>query len=580
MSAGRGRGTAWAAAADLIVVGTGVAGLTAALEASAHGLRVLVVTKAGAGEGNTRLAQGGVAVASGIDGDSVARHVADTVTAGAGICDEPAVRSILAGGPAAVAALRRRGAVFDLGAGGRLARTREGGHSALRVIHAGGDATGAEIERALLAAGAPVLPILEWHTALDVLLTADGAVAGLCVFSGPDGAVGELHAPAVLLATGGLGQLYAATTNPDVATGDGIALALRAGAAVADLEFVQFHPTVLYTGAGARGRRPLVTEAVRGEGAVLVDAGGAQFMQGVHPLADLAPRDVVAAAITRRMADTGTDHVYLDATHLDAATFARRFPTVHAACVGAGIEPSREPIPVAPAAHYACGGVESTVDGRTAVLGLYAAGEVARTGLHGANRLASNSLLEGLVVGTRAAGAVAADLANGVLSSGAPVPARTHTGTPTGAPARTQTETPAGAAAGRCAADRDVLQRAMSRHAGVGRDHDGLAAARTAIEASTADAPDRPEGAPWTREAAEDAALTVVAGVVLAAAHARTETRGCHVRADHPTTDDRAWRRGIAVRLDKHGNPVLTEPARHLAGAFPTQRAFPVEAAS
>ncbi|HET8642607.1 MAG TPA: FAD-dependent oxidoreductase, partial [Pseudonocardiaceae bacterium] len=333
------RPAGWKAGTDLLVVGSGVAGLTAALEAASLGLRVLVVTKGAAGDGNTRWAQGGIALVAppgGPDGsmidtvdtvdtvDTMGRHVADTVTAGAGLCDEVAVRAILADGPAAVAALRRRGAVFDAGPDGSLARTREGGHSAFRVIHAGGDATGAEIERALLAASGP-LPMLAGHAVLDVLLTGDGAAAGLLVL-GPDGAVGRLRAPAVLLATGGLGQLYTVTTNPAGATGDGIALALRAGASASDLEFVQFHPTVLYAGADAKGRRPLVTEAVRGEGAVLVDGAGERIMAGVHPLADLAPRDVVAAAITARMTDRGEDHVYLDATGL--AGFAARFPTV------------------------------------------------------------------------------------------------------------------------------------------------------------------------------------------------------------------------------------------------------------
>lgn len=519
----------WRAAADLIVVGSGVAGLTAALHARALGLRVLVVTKAEADDGNTRWAQGGVAVAGGDDqGDSVARHAADTVTAGAGLCDELAVRTILAGGAAAVAQLCRHGAVFDAGQDGRPARTREGGHSAYRVIHAGGDATGAEIERALLAASAarPAVPMLVRHVALDVLLTESGAVAGLSVL-GPDGVAGELHAPAVLLATGGLGQLYQATTNPDVATGDGLALALRAGAAVADVEFVQFHPTVLYTGPGARGRRPLVTEAVRGEGAVLLDTVGARLMAGVHPLADLAPRDVVAAAITRRMAEQDSDHVYLDATHLDAATFATRFPTVHAACAAAGVEPSREPIPVAPAAHYACGGVVSTVDGRTEVSGLYVAGEVARTGLHGANRLASNSLLEGLVVAARAATAVAADTASRAVVASAPA-------RPTPSVARP------------CAA-REVLQRNLSRHAGVGRDAAGLALAGAAVARITGSRALR------TRRDVEDAALTVAADALLTAAAARTESRGCHVRADHQGTDDARWRRSLTLRLDEHG---------------------------
>jgi L-aspartate oxidase len=532
--------TSWEAGTDLLVVGSGVAGLTAALEASALGLRVLVVTKAAADDGNTRWAQGGVAVvdttAGGtVDGaDSVHRHVVDTVNAGAGLCDEAAVRAILADGPAAVAALRRRGAVFDRGRGGSLARTREGGHSAFRVIHAGGDATGAEIERALLAAGTGLM--LEHHAALDVLLTDDGAAAGLLVL-GPDGTPGTLRAPAVLLATGGLGQLYTATTNPAVATGDGLALALRAGATATDLEFVQFHPTVLYTGPGARGRRPLVTEAVRGEGAVLVDATGARVMAGVHPLADLAARDVVAAAITARMARTGDDHVFLDATGLPG--FATRFPTVAAACREAGIDPSREPIPVAPAAHYSCGGVESTVDGRTSVTGLYAAGEVARTGLHGANRLASNSLLEGLVVGTRAAHAVAADLAARRLA-------------PRSAKAR-----PVGGA--RPAADRDTLQRAMSRFAGVGRDAGGLDTAAWLIERSAASSGasnGASNAASNAASAAEDAELTLTALAVLAAAAERTETRGCHVRTDHPARDDAGWRRSVSVALDGGGRPV------------------------
>ena len=641
----------WAATADLVVVGSGVAGLTAALQARESGLRVLVVTKADPDEGNTRWAQGGVAVAGSSAGrrrragtaghigaaghggrDSVARHVADTVAAGAGLCDEAAARSILAGGQAAVAALRRRGAVFDHGPGGRLARTREGGHSAWRVIHAGGDATGAEIERALLAAAAApgsAVPVLAGHTALEVLLTDAGAVAGLAVLgpggpAGPDGpdgsggtgnpdgaggpdrtgaAVARLHAPAVLLATGGLGQLYAATTNPEVATGDGLALALRAGAAAADLEFVQFHPTVLYTGAGARGRRPLVTEAVRGEGAVLLDAAGHPLMAGVHPLGDLAPRDVVAAAITRRMAADGTDHVYLDATRLGAGMLARRFPTVLAACAAAGIDPAREPVPVAPAAHYACGGVVTSVAGRTEVRGLYAAGEVARTGLHGANRLASNSLLEGLVLGARAARAVAADLAAAVLTPGAPAvrssPGGARAGQPPGAapagspPAGRARSGPVGAR-GRAEGDpgapstdgRDAVQLAMSRYAGIGRDGPGLAAALAAIAAPTptaaaadtlAPAAGAPDGwpAPRTRAQVEDAALRLVASALLTAAAARTETRGCHVRTDHPRADDTHWRRSVAVRLDGRGRPVLAELPRPAAGDR-----VPAEAAS
>ncbi|MGH3717555.1 MAG: L-aspartate oxidase [Pseudonocardiaceae bacterium] len=518
---------------DLAVVGTGVAGLTAALHAAELGLRVVAVTKTTVGDCNTRWAQGGVAVVlpdhhSSLSGDSVDAHVADTLSAGAGLCDELAVREILAAGPAAVSALRARGAVFD-GSGGGLERTREGGHRAFRVIHAGGDATGAEIERALVgAARGGRLPLLEGQSVTDVLRDGTGRVAGLALLA-DGGDAGVLRARAVLLATGGLGQLYAVSTNTEGATGDGLALALRAGAMTADLEFVQFHPTVLHAGAGSRGRQPLVTEAIRGEGAVLLDTTGSPVMTGVHPLGALAPRDVVAAAITRRMAQTGTDHVLLDATHLRGAAFRRRFPTVHAACTALGVDPARVPIPVVPAAHYHCGGVVTDTSGRSTVPGLYAAGELARTGLHGANRLASNSLLEGLVVGARAVAAVVADLAVSPRP-GPPLPPReVHP-----------------------VADRDAVQHAMSAHAGIGRDAAGLAAASAVARATT-----------WRRlrtpRDAEDAGLTLAAAAVLTAASARTESRGCHLRTDHPHAAA-SWRRSIAVVLDGDGAPMLAQP--------------------
>ncbi|MGH3440291.1 MAG: L-aspartate oxidase, partial [Sciscionella sp.] len=501
------------------------------------GLRVLVITKEGAAEGSTRWAQGGIAVVLGqcIDGvadtDSPARHVEDTLAAGAGLCDPAAVEAVISDGPRAVRLLRERGAVFDPAAGGGLARTREGGHSAYRVIHAGGDATGAEVERALLATVLDgSLPVLERHVAGEIVHTASGAIGGVLVLD-PEGVVGMLRAPAVLLATGGAGQLYRATTNPGVATADGVALGLRAGAVVADLEFVQFHPTVLFA-AGETGSRPLVTEAVRGEGAVLLDTAGGRVMAGVHPLADLAPRDVVSLAATRRMAETGADHVLLDATMISG--FGSRFPTVHAACTAAGVDPAREPIPVAPAAHFSCGGIATTVDGRTGVPGLYAAGEVARTGLHGANRLASNSLLEGLVVGGRVADAVASDLAGRRL------------GDPRTAEAA---ELPAAGLA-----DRGVLQEMMSRCAGIGRDAAGLALARKEIEASAIVRPLR------TRQTIEDGSLTIVARTLLLAAAARTESRGAHVRTDRPDRDDARWRHTQRVRLDVSGQPILIDP--------------------
>ena len=292
------------------------------------------------------------------------------------------------------------GARFDEVVPGRWALTREGGHSRRRIVHAGGDATGAEVQRALDHAAA-MLDIRTSHVALRVL--HDGAsVTGVWV-GNPDG-YGIVSAPSVILASGGLGHLYGATTNPDGSTGDGIALALWAGVAVSDLEFIQFHPTMLFA-AGSGGRRPLVTEAIRGEGAILLDSQGNSVTAGVHPMGDLAPRDVVAAAIDARMKETGDPCVFLDARGIEG--FEIRFPTVTAACRDAGIDPVRQPIPVVPGAHYSCGGVVTDVYGQTELPGLYAAGEVARTGMHGANRLASNSLLEGLVVGGRAGRAAA-----------------------------------------------------------------------------------------------------------------------------------------------------------------------------
>ncbi|MGW0181766.1 L-aspartate oxidase [Nocardia sp. NPDC003345] len=510
----------WEDHADLVVIGGGVAGLTAARAASLRGLRVLILSKGGPTDTATQYAQGGIAVVA-PHGDSVDSHVADTLAAGGGLCDPGAVRSIVESGPDAVAALTDLGAVFDLGRDGQVSRTREGGHSTRRIIHAGGDATGAEVQRALSAAGLPV----RFGTAVLEVVTGPTGVQGVLAVSarGP----GVVHAPAVLLATGGFGRLYALSTNPAGATADGVALALWAGAAVADLEFVQFHPTVLHSPDGV-GRRPLISEAVRGEGAVLVDARGDSVTAGVHPRGDLAPRDVVSRAIAARMRELGTDHVYLDARAVP--DFTRRFPTITASCRAAGLDPRHDLVPVAPAAHYQCGGVVTDLQGRTAVRGLYAAGEVARTGLHGANRLASNSLLEGLVMGERAGVAAVERL---------------------GEPARVRQWSPSQ----RPAVARDLLQRTMTEHAAVVRDGAGLDAAARILETGT----DPAAADPVTRF--EDAALTVTARALLLAARTRTESRGCHTRSDHPAADP-ARARDIAVCLDRSGEPrVVAAPA-------------------
>ncbi|HME49994.1 L-aspartate oxidase [Mycobacterium sp.] len=488
----------WHARADVVVIGTGVAGLAAALAAHRRGSSVMVLSKAG--QTATHYAQGGIAVVLPFTDDSVDAHVADTVAAGGGLCDPDAVRSIVADGYAAIADLVGDGARFDESAPGRWSLTREGGHSRHRIIHAGGDATGAEVQRALDHAAA-ILDIRRNHVALQVLHDSDG-VTGLLVLN--DDGVGVVHAPAVILATGGLGHLYRATTNPEGSTGDGIALALWAGVAVADIEFIQFHPTMLFDGHGD-GRRPLISEALRGEGAILVDAQGRSVTAGVHPMGDLAPRDVVAAAVEARLAETGEQCVYLDARGI--AGFERRFPTVTAACRAAGIDPTRRPIPVVPGAHYSCGGVVTDVIGRTALAGLFAAGEVARTGMHGANRLASNSLLEGLVVGGRAGRAAAEHAAAaGAVIARVPEPV-THSALP-----------------------RRKLQRAMSRHASVVRDGAGLQRLIDKLDSAR-------HRSAACRADAEDIALTTTARAVAAAALTRTETRGSHHRADYPDPD-------------------------------------------
>ncbi|MET7277954.1 L-aspartate oxidase [Kribbella sp. NPDC005582] len=514
----------WTDTVDVVVIGSGIAGLTAALKARELGT-VLVVTKDVVASGSTQWAQGGIAAALSPE-DSPEEHLQDTLVAGAGLCDPDAVRALVTEGPDAVRELIDLGTRFDLLANGEISLTREGGHHRNRIAHSGGDATGAEIERALVAAvkRAPDIRLIEHALVIDLLRAADGAVAGVTLHVMGEGqldGIGAIRSRVVILASGGLGQLYAATTNPSVSTGDGMALALRAGAKVRDLEFVQFHPTVLWLGKSAKGQQPLVSEAVRGEGAFLVDHEGKRFMQGQHELADLAPRDIVAKAIMREMLASGKDHMYLDARHFGDEKWRVRFPTILASCRSHGIDPVRELIPVAPACHYSSGGVWTDLNGQTSVPGLFACGEVACTGVHGANRLASNSLLEGLVFAHR----IAAHLAKGLP----------------------ELREPAADARVPGLVDADVvpeLQRVMTVGAGVIRSASGLATAGEALATLI----EQPAGEPGT-PGWEATNLVTVASALIAAATAREESRGSHWREDHPDRDDQHWSGNLDLGL-------------------------------
>jgi L-aspartate oxidase len=521
----------WTTSADVIVVGSGIAGLTCALRLRESVDRVLLVTKTVLDAGSTAWAQGGIAAALDPE-DSPEEHLHDTLVAGVGLCDPEAVRILVTEGPERVRQLVELGAQFDRDDVGGIKLTREGGHHRDRIAHAGGDATGKEIERALIEAlyavqHDPGIEIIEHALVVDLLTSGEGADARVCgvtlhvIGEGQIDGVGAANARAVVLATGGLGQIYTSTTNPSVATGDGMAVALRAGARITDLEFIQFHPTVLWLGEGSTGQQPLISEAVRGEGAFLVDVDGVRFMQGQHELADLAPRDVVARAILRRMAETGQDHVFLDARHLGAEFLQRRFPSIVAGCRELGFDPATELLPVAPAQHYIGGGVETDHDGRTSLEGLYAVGEVACSGVHGANRLASNSLLEGLVFAHRSAEDVTARIARGEL----PMPA---------APCpRSEDE---GILDSR---HRLELQRAMTRGSGPVRSAESTAAALEEC-ARLAALPMIESAGPRSWESTNLLHLGIVLSSV---AGRREETRGGHVRSDFPERDDDRWLR-------------------------------------
>ncbi len=523
---------------DFIVVGAGISGLRAAVTLAQHGT-VLVVTKEQLGESNTSYAQGGIAVA--ISGEQdVALHLQDTLAAGDGLVDEAAATVLVTEGPARVGELLRWGTAFDRYASGErlgeLMLTREGAHSRNRILHAHGDATGAEIGRALLAHARthPRICFREWTCLADLQMGEDGAVTGVRLLTA-DGADDRVEARAVLLASGGAGQVYSDTTNPAVATGDGIAAAWRAGAVVEDIEFFQFHPTALSLPGVARF---LLSEALRGEGAVLLNHRGERFMERYHPLLELAPRDVVARAITREgMSDAGAAQpVYLDMRHVAAAglDLAERFPGISAFLARHGLALDRDAIPVRPAAHYLMGGVATDVDGRTSLPGLYAAGEVACTGVHGANRLASNSLLEGLVFGARAAEAMLGYTPVSAEGRAEPIASASRGATGSAGP-------------GDAALPR--LRALMWREAGLLRDAAGL---ERAAEALREIAPEALAAAPG-RGALEFANLHAVATLIVRAALAREESRGAHFRSDYPVRDDARFERHS--RLAGEGAP-------------------------
>lgn len=512
---------------DLLVLGSGIAGLRAAVEAAGSGWNVLVATKDLLRESNTGYAQGGIAVALSAS-DSVESHVQDTLAAGDGLCDEPAVRALAEDGPKRVSELMDWGAQFDRN-GEELHFTREAAHSRNRILHAGGDSTGRELERTLVvkAGATPSIRVLPYHMCLRLIIE-DGRAAGAWLFDDTSRRPVAVIARSVIVATGGAGRLFQESTNPPIATGDGMVMALEAGAVMANLEFVQFHPTALFL---KNAPRFLLSESMRGEGAVLRNVNGERFMERYSPMGDLAPRDVVSRSIVREIKATKSTHVFLDLTHLDAPFIRQRFPMIFATCLQYGLDITREPIPVHPAAHYVMGGIETDREGRASLRGLYAAGEAACTGVHGANRLASNSLLEGLVFGARAGAAA--------VNDALPPPrlkAASHPPFP----------------------DREVdlenvnnLRRQVSslmwEGAGIVRTATGLEALRQELINIRALIG---EGV-LHRRAFETLNMALLGEAVAACAEYRTESRGGHYREDFPARDDARWKR--PTRMAKSG---------------------------
>ena len=512
---------------DFIVVGSGIAGLSFALRVAERG-SVLVITKKDDAESATNMAQGGIAAAV-HDDDSYEKHIDDTVKAGVGLCHRDAVELAVRNGPDAVRHLVEWGARFTReGPGGSFALGREGGHSERRIIHAS-DMTGREIEEALLAAvdAHPAISVLEDHMAIE-LATADGPggrmVVGVHALDRRGGRVATVTAPVVMLATGGCGKVYLYTSNPEIATGDGIAMAWRAGVAVRNMEFIQFHPTCLYH---PEVRSFLISEAVRGEGAILTSLAGERFMENEDPRKELAPRDIVARAIDRTMKSTGDKHVYLDITHVDADRVRKRFPNIHARLMELGIDMTRSPVPVVPAAHYLCGGVAVDLDCRTGIRGLFVSGETAHTGMHGAKRVASNSLLEAVVFSERAAGAAADELEerrSGLPDGGAPP----WEGNPAG-------RVPEGVLLDY---NWDVVRRLMWDYVGIVRTTRRLDLARRRMAAIRREIADYRRRYPVSHDLIELSNISLVGELIIRSALRRKESRGLHSMEDFPERDD------------------------------------------
>ena len=529
---------------DFLVIGGGLAGLNAALQLASSG-SVLLVTKGPVHESATHYAQGGIAGVMS-ETDSFDAHVADTLTAGAGLCKEAVVKSVVADAPHAIERLVQAGVAFDRD-GATYNLTREGGHSARRILHAA-DITGREITRALRTRLEAVPPpgVRHWatHVAVDLITLrklghgAHDRCIGAYVLDSSTGKVETVRAKAVLLATGGAGKVYLYTSNPDVATGDGVAMAFRAGATVANMEFFQFHPTCLFH---PHAKSFLISEALRGEGGVLRRKDGTAFMAGVHPLADLAPRDIVARAIDRELKRSGNAFVGLDMTAFDPAFIAQRFPNIHTACLALGIDMTRTPIPVVPAAHYMCGGVQTNLQGATDLHGLWAAGETACTGLHGANRLASNSLLEAAVFGERAAQDMVAFAAAADHAMDIP---EWDIGS-----AQDPDETVV------VSHNWDELRRTMWNYVGIVRSDKRLDRAHNRVQMLQEEIQEYYWNFTLTRDLIELRNLAAVASLIVASAKHRRESRGLHYSLDCPG-DQAAWKRDTLLRRGVH-NAVL-----------------------